>query len=134
MEAVFVDTSFWFTLANRKDSNHARAKTLLEACRDTPLITSNFVISETLTLILSRKGHPYAVAFGRRLYADGQVRIHRISEEDEREAWRIFQRHSDQEFSYTDCSCFALMRRLGIRQALHFDADFDWMDFRAPEL
>ena len=129
---VFVDTSFWFTLTSRKDSNHPRAAALLEGCLATPLLTSNFVLSETLTLIRSRRSHADAVAFRKQVYRDGRVHIYRISEEDEHEAWRLFQRHADQEFSFVDCTSFALMRRLSVLTALSFDADFSWMGFGMP--
>ena len=132
VEAPFVDTSFWFALASSKDSHHSRAVELLRASQGRPLATSNFVLSETITLIRARKGHALAVAFGNQLQRDGRIRIHRITEEDEREAWRLFQRHNTQEFSFVDCTSFAVMHRLSVRQALSFDGDFSWMGFGLP--
>jgi uncharacterized protein len=44
---------------------------------------------------------------------------------DERLAgWALFKKHSDKELSFTDCTSFALMKKLGLRQAFSFDDHF----------
>ena len=44
-------------------------------------------------------------------------------------AWQIFLDYEDQDFSFTDCSSFALMRLMGIQDAFAFDAHFLAMSF-----
>lgn len=39
-------------------------------------------------------------------------------------AWRILQGFADQDFSFVDCTSFALMERLGIVDAFAFDDHF----------
>ncbi len=48
----------------------------------------------------------------------------RVTPDDERAAWDLFSARSDQEQSFTDCSSFVLMRRLGLDTAIAVDADF----------
>ena len=48
----------------------------------------------------------------------------RITQEDEERAWDIFCRHEDKGFSFTDCTSFALMERLGIDAVFAFDDHF----------
>jgi uncharacterized protein len=53
-----------------------------------------------------------------------RVSIHFVDERLEREALDWLLRHDEREYSYVDATSFALMRSLGIREALAFDGDF----------
>jgi uncharacterized protein len=53
-----------------------------------------------------------------------RVSIHFVDERLEREALDWLRRHDEREYSYVDATSFALMRSLGIREALAFDGDF----------
>ena len=44
--------------------------------------------------------------------------------EDEKKAWEIFVKYRDKTFSFTDCSSFALMERIGITEVFAFDEHF----------
>jgi predicted nucleic acid-binding protein len=48
----------------------------------------------------------------------------RITSDDELAAWELFDARADKEYSFTDCTSFVLMRRLGISTALAADDDF----------
>jgi len=39
-------------------------------------------------------------------------------------AWSLFLDHPDKHWSFTDCTSFVLMEKLGIRGALTFDRNF----------
>jgi predicted nucleic acid-binding protein len=39
-------------------------------------------------------------------------------------AWKLFKDYSDHAFSFTDCTSFALMEHLRLKQAFSFDAHF----------
>ena len=43
--------------------------------------------------------------------------------------WSLFKRFADKEFSFTDCTSFVLMRRLGLHEALAFDGHFTQAGF-----
>jgi len=62
MQSVFVDTDGWYAAIVRKDHDHKAAKQFL-ANNDFPLMTSDYVMDETVTLLQSRAGHNYAVSF-----------------------------------------------------------------------
>lgn len=58
-----------------------------------------------------------------------------ISQEDEEAAWQYFLKYADQAFSFTDCTSFAMMTRLGIKEAACFDSHFDTAGFiRLPQV
>jgi predicted nucleic acid-binding protein len=88
------------------------------------LFTSNVVVHEAITLIRLRLGYEQAVQFGKQLLAETTVPIVRVTSDDERQAWNIFQRYRDKRLSFVDCSSFAVMQRLGAKAAFSFDDDF----------
>jgi len=55
----------------------------------------------------------------------GQVwRIEAVHSRDEERAKEIIRRYTDKSFSYTDATSFAVMERLGLREAFGFDPHF----------
>ena len=88
------------------------------------LVTSNFVFDEAVTLCLYRLGHEAAIRVGNALRDPGIVDLIRATAQDETDAWEIFAARSDKRYSFTDCTSFAMMRRLGIRTAVAIDDDF----------
>ena len=129
MERLFVDTSAWFAYANRKDRDHATVRAAVTGF-DGRLVTSNFVFDETLSLCLYRLGHAVAERVGAVLLDPDSVDLIRVTPEDEQMAWTLFRNRPGQRYSFTDCTSFALMRRLGIDAALALDEDFRAEGFR----
>ena len=123
MERIFVDTSAWIAYANRADPDHRRVRSTLRSFRGRR-VTSNFIFDETVTFCRYRFGHQLAVQVGNTLLNANVADMIRITPEDEREAWALLTTRPDQEYSYTDCTSFALMQRLGIGTAAALDQDF----------
>jgi len=121
-DPLFVDTSAWFALVNRGDPDHAVARETIESLHGR-LVTSNFVFDETVTLCLYRLGHPTAVRVGTTLADPVAVDLLRITPEDEKAAWKLFSARADR-YSFTDCTSFVMMKRLGLRRVAAFDDDF----------
>ena len=53
-----------------------------------------------------------------------------VTVEDEDAAWALFRKFRDKDFSYTDCTSFAVMERLRLRTAFAFDRRFAAMGYR----
>ena len=123
MKRVFVDTSAWYALVDRKDPDHAVAAQCLSQWSGR-LVTSNFIMDESVTLIRYRLGLAAARTFGETLLAGSAARLVWITRPDERRAWEIFSRFRDKAFSYTDCTSFAAMERLKLKAAVAIDEDF----------
>jgi uncharacterized protein len=121
---IFVDTSFWIATAIDVDARHAEASALVRRQSGAALATSNLVVGETWTFVNRRFGHRGAVDLVDRIRATPRLRIERVSEVDERDAWSWLRARDDREYSFVDATSFALMRRLAIREALAFDGDF----------
>ena len=121
---IFVDTSFWVALAIEADRDHATAARLFARHSAGVLATSDGIRGETWTFVRRRFGHRTAVALIDRLEQTPRLRVLRVGENDERDAWDWLRRHDEREYSFVDATSFALMRRLAIREALAFDGDF----------
>ena len=89
MNRIFIDTSAWYAFIDKNDPDHKESEKLYKS-NTKPLITSNFIFDESVTLLMSRLGFDIAVKFGESLKKSNFVNIIRITDEDEDSAWRIF--------------------------------------------
>ncbi len=128
MRRIFVDTSAWFAYANRKDPDHKAIRGVLRGFEGR-LVTSNFVFDEVITLCAYRLGHGVAAKVGETLLDPEAIDMIRIKPGDEEGAWRLFLERADKKYSFTDCTSFELMRRLGIGHAVSLDDDFSQEGF-----
>ena len=128
---LFVDTSAWLALNDRNDQYYSRA-----AAKSTDikrhrieLITSEYIIDVSITLIRYRVSHQAAVIFGNSLLNSNIVRIEDVTAEDRFKAWEMFKKFEDKELSFTDCTSFVLMKNLRLQKAFTFDDHFRQMRF-----
>ena len=120
---IFVDTSAWYAIIDKNDQDHAAAVSKIRIF-DRPLVTSNYIFDEILTLLQARLGPSIAIPFGQKLWDQEVSALVRITEEDEEEAWRVFRQYADKGFSFTDCTSFAIMERLDINTVFALDDHF----------
>lgn len=123
MERLFVDTSAWFAFLNRNDSSHEAVREVLREFQG-QLLTSDYIFDETVTLCRYRLGFILAGTVGNTLLDPSVVQMVRVTPEDQEAAWKLFVARPDKAYSFTDCTSFILMRRLGLPRALALDADF----------
>ncbi len=121
---LFVDTSFWFALVRPTDAHHQAAVAIAKSTEDSHILTSSAVAGETWTLVRRRAGHAKAWVWLDSTMGNPHVRIERVTPDVEDEAWAWLRIHDERPYSFVDATSFALMRRLGIREALAFDGDF----------
>ncbi|MBN2373822.1 PIN domain-containing protein [bacterium] len=128
---IFVDTSAWLALNDKNDQYHDRAveKSSEIKRQRIELITSEYIIDESITLIRYRVSHQAAVIFGDSLLNSDIARIIDVTEEDRFSAWGIFKRYDDKEFSFTDCISFVLMKNLKLQKVFTYDKHFEQMRF-----
>ncbi len=132
---IFVDTSFWVALRNRRDFHHDQARVLLEHYADSGLVTTNHVRGETWTYLRRRAGHAGAVDFLEVLARSPRMRVEFVDEKLERQALLWLRHHDEREYSFVDSTSFAVMRSLRLREALAFEGDFSaagFVELRVP--
>lgn len=122
-DALFIDTSALFALANAKDPDHKKVDVFVRDFRGTLVIT-NYIFDEIVTLSLARLGHESAVTIGNLLQKSPHIDEVWVTPSDERQAWSLFVSRADKFYSFTDCTSFTVMRRLKIRKCLSLDRHF----------
>jgi len=121
---LFVDTSVFIALRVRDDENHQKAADYMRTVKEKKLRlhTTNFILDEVYAYF--SKNHAIAIEMAELIMHNPIITLHRISVDDEDQAWKILKKFSDKEFSYTDATSFAIMSRIGIKTAFAFDDHF----------
>lgn len=87
-------------------------------------LTTNFVLSELITLVTYRFGAPKAHQVGGEIYHSQAIGIFSLTRELEFKALEWLERFSDQKFSMTDAASFAVMKEHEVKSAFTFDYHF----------
>ena len=132
MKGLFVDTAGWMACADASDPSHAAAG----EARDTALeqgallVTTDYVMDETLTLIRMRLGLPAAKAWLDQIEGSSRLRWEWIGMERAEKARKAFFRFRDKSYSFTDCTSLVVMQELRLKQVLTTDRHFRQMGFQ----
>ncbi|MCP4698508.1 MAG: type II toxin-antitoxin system VapC family toxin [Gammaproteobacteria bacterium] len=129
IQSIFVDTGAWYAAMVRKDRDHPAAKQFLKS-NTLPLVTSDYVMDETVTLLLSRVGHSYAVRFLDMLQISQKAQLIYLTPTQITATVTLFRNRPDKGWSFTDCSSFALMQEYQIQVAFAFDDHFHQAGFQ----
>jgi predicted nucleic acid-binding protein len=121
---IFVDSSFWIAARWQRDAHHSDALALLRKHEPAEIVTSSHVRGETWTFLRRTTGHQSAVAFVDMLRETARIAVLPVSRELEDDALRWLRGHDERGYSFVDATSFALMRSMGVHEALAFDGDF----------
>jgi predicted nucleic acid-binding protein len=128
MKRIFIDTSAFYALADKKEPLHRKARNFLEG-NTLPLVTTNYVFAETLSLLTKRLGKKTAIAFGNGIWESAIINLVFFPEEYQSPTWDLFCSKKDKEWDFIDCSCFVFMEKMGIIEAFSFDKHFSQAGF-----
>lgn len=133
MTALFADTFYWIALADFSDSAHQRALALTTERADSPLITTDEVLSEYLTFfatapeVMRRK----ALTNAERILKHPGVRVVPQSRASFLSGMALYGSRPDKGYSLTDCISMQTMRMEGLTDVLTNDRHFEQEGFRA---
>jgi len=120
---IFVDTGVWYARFVPDDPNHVRVVSWLDA-NPSLLITSDYCVDETLTLIASRKRSGLAMVAGRHLFGETIAALHFLDDSQIHRAWILFQLRAAAGWSFTDCTSKIVIDDLKLDSAAAFDHHF----------
>jgi predicted nucleic acid-binding protein len=123
---IFVDTSAWYAAYVPTDPQHAAVSAVIQS-QSRSVITSDFIVDETITLLLARGERTRAANFARDVLITGIVPLEFVSLADLVGAYHVLLQYHDKKWSYTDCTSFVVMQRRGIGQVISLDQDFRQM-------
>lgn len=121
---IFVDTSAIYAYFDADEDDHRRVLAAWEAILDagTPLLTTNYVLTETVAVLQRRLGMPWVRKLQDLMLPEFQcVWIDRSLHD---RAMYALLSQDRRQLSLVDCTCFEVMRDKGIRQVLSLDTHF----------
>jgi len=121
---IMVDTGAWYALADTSDTYHQRAKAFYQQIAgNISMLTTDAILVEIWFLLTSRLGRTAALTFWDTLRKT-DIKIICLTEFDLEAAWHTVNTYTDQSFSFTDCTTFSVMERLGVFDVFTFDHHF----------
>jgi predicted nucleic acid-binding protein len=126
---VFIDTGAFYALIDRDDAHHVVAyKQWSELLKENHLLCiTNYIISETYTLLRYRLGWSIACKFLKIIEESselGRIRIMMVAKETEKYARKILLEFNDKDLSYIDATSMATIKLEQVPLVFSFDSHF----------
>jgi predicted nucleic acid-binding protein len=127
-----MDTSGWTACADAADLAHDRCCEARDSALKSgrTLVTTDFVVDETLTLLRIRLGLDAAERWWKQVDGSTRLRWERIDSDRFEKARLLFFQYRDKDFSFTDCTSFVVMRQTRLAQAIATDRHFRQAGFQ----
>ncbi len=128
---IFIDTGAFIAKYVKSDQFHIKSvKTWSELeHKKVKIMTSNFVLDETFTLLARQTNYDFSAKIARIIYQSSVINIIRPTHDTELRALAFFEKFSDQKVSFTDCISFQLMKEHRIKMTFSFDRHFKLAGF-----
>jgi hypothetical protein len=119
---IFVDSSFFIALVDRKDQWHPAAKAVLPVLADETILISDLILAESVTIIGRRSGGKA----GEQLYHYFMDNCDLIVTDEKilKGCMSVFLRY-DGTLSVSDAVSVFIMKKKNIDRIVSFDSDFD---------
>jgi uncharacterized protein len=129
-QTTFVDAHFVVALVNRRDRHHVAAVELSNEYVGRQLFTTDAVLIE-IGNALARNFRAEAAEVIEYFYKAENIEIVRLTTSLFDEAFSLYRDRDDKTWGMTDCISFAVMRQLGVQDALTHDQHFTQAGFTA---
>jgi len=128
-EQIYVDTSAFYALLDRSDKFHSRAKGIWPVLLEDGinLVTTNYVVSETVTVLQYQIGFDAASLW----YKDvlGVLSVLWVDEETHRLACELWMNLGRQHYSLVDCVSYITMNQNQIERVFCFKDNYATQGF-----
>ena len=133
MPDLFIDTSGWGNLVDPTQPFHSLASDIYRNARaqQDEIITSSYVIVELVALLASplRIPRQRIIAFIEGVKQSPFIEIVYVDQTIDDEAWQLFGKRQDKDWSLVDCASFIVMQRRRMVEALTTDHHFEQAGF-----
>ncbi|HEY1719209.1 MAG TPA: PIN domain-containing protein [Verrucomicrobiae bacterium] len=125
-EPLFMDTGGFVALLSAEEASHEKASAVMEeASRDhRSVVTTDYVLDETATLLRARRLTKHLKEFLQLTETSQALNIEWMTPDRFAAARTFMLKHLDQEFSFTDCASFVVMKELRLMDVLATDKHF----------
>jgi predicted nucleic acid-binding protein len=131
--SIFIDTSAWVALNEKKDTYHKKAKLFIEKIKDSelnfgPIHTSDFVLQETFTYLLYNYNYKAAIDIVNRIQQSNVI-IHPFNSLQFNMVWMKIE-FEENDLSFVDWTTIIYMEKYNIKHIFSFDSDFSKFGFQ----
>jgi predicted nucleic acid-binding protein len=132
VKPVFVDTNFLIALLNPMDQAADDASRLAESLREAgaELVTTDAVLIELANYFAARRQRARSLDLIRRMRTERGWTVRPLSNDLLARAERRYARHTDKQWSMTDCLSMEVMVELRLKDAATSDQHFRQAGFR----
>jgi len=125
-EPLFVDTGGFYALVSADDPSHKKAIAIREEASRTKrrAVSTDYVLDETATLLQARGLKKRLEEFLRMIETSQALSMEWMTPDRFAAMRKFILKHLDQEFSFTDCASFVVMKELRLAEALATDKHF----------
>ena len=133
MRRVFPDTFYWIALIDLNDAARRHALALTSGLRDTPIVTTDEVLTECLTFFatVSTQLRRKAVIAVREILDYREVQVRPQIRASFLSGMELYEARPDKGYSLVDCISMQTMGHEGIGDVLTNDRHFEQEGFRA---
>jgi predicted nucleic acid-binding protein len=124
---LFIDTWGWLVLEDSRDPSHqAASRTYSEAAKTSGnVVTTNFVLDETISLLFGRRPFEEAARYTKGLLISPFIKIEEITQSRFRRAFDLRLRFRDKlDISFTDLTTMIVAQDLNLKEILTGDRHF----------
>ena len=131
MATYFADTSFWIAISSKRDQYHSQAVAWHQSLVRTAsrIVTTEAVLWAWLNALSDAATRAIAAEGYRRVHADRRIDVVPFQPGLSAAAVELYRGRAGKNWSLTDCTSIAIMRRLGIRAVLTADHHFEQAGF-----
>jgi hypothetical protein len=80
-----------------------------------PLLTTDYIIDETLTLLRARGKNSKAIELGQFFFTGQLATVYYLSQQDIEQGWEVFRQYRDKAWSFTDCTSKVVLEKFEIK-------------------
>lgn len=125
---LFIDTSYFLALLNRRDKYHAAAHQAMQIVSP-PFLTSDAVLLEVGDAFSHPKQRHLGIAALRQIQQDEQIEVAAVTSDIVARAIELYAGRRDKGWGLTDCTSFVLMQDAGATNVLTTDRHFEQAGF-----
>ncbi len=125
-EPLFIDSGGFYALVSPGSESHDLAVEIMQSAAQERrrAVTTDYILDETATLLRARGLTKLLAEFFRLTEESHALSIEWTSPARFAAARKFMLKHLDQEFSFTDCVSFVVMKELRLMDALATDSHF----------
>ena len=121
---IFVDSGGWFASVVTDDNDYQKANIVAERKQRVFVDKQITLLTKLSRFFRARGENQRALKIGNLFFRGLLANVYRLSAKYIIHSWEIFQKFSDKDWSFTDCSSKFICEKFGITQAFAFDKHF----------